>query len=69
MVVSNISRHLAGNQTYTVDGLMPFMWYGFRVRMLLLRHVYSEMTTDEIIVQTHEYSKTGMQKFRNFQLK
>ena len=60
MVVSNIPGNLAGNQTYTVDGLVPFMWYGFRVRMFQLRHVYSGMTTDEIIMQTLEDSKISI---------
>ena len=60
LVVSNISRNHAGDQSYIVAGLRPFMWYSFRVRAFQFngsRHVYFGKTTNEIQVRTHEDGK------------
>ena len=60
MVISNITGKCASNQSYIVSGLMPFMWYGFRVRAFQSKEwnsVYTGTATDEILVITHEDGK------------
>lgn len=50
----NISLSHDSNTTHVVVGLLPFTWYSFRVVAEPETHV----STDEVVVRTHEDGKT-----------